>query len=94
MSATEDTVVDESLRLYPPIWAFTRDPVNDDEIGGYHIPAGSTIVLSPYATQRHRDFWDDPEAFVPERFAPERAKSVAPFSPSKRMRTDQEILLH
>jgi cytochrome P450 len=73
-------VVDESLRLYPPIWAFTRDPVNDDEIGGYHIPAGSTIVLSPYATQRHHDFWDDPEAFDPERFAPERAKSVTPFS--------------
>lgn len=73
-------VVDESLRVYPPIWGFTRDPVADDEIDGYHIPAGSTIFLSPYATHRHPAFWENPEAFDPERFAPGRADSYPPFA--------------
>jgi cytochrome P450 len=73
-------VVDESLRVYPPIWGYTRDPIADDEIDGYHIPAGSTIFLSPYVTQRHPDVWDDPERFDPERFAPGRVESYPPFS--------------
>jgi cytochrome P450 len=63
-------VVDESLRLHPPIWGFTRDALKDDEIGGYHIPAGTSIFLSPYVTHRHRGFWTNPEAFDPARFAP------------------------
>ena len=73
-------VVDESLRVYPPIWGYTRDPIADDEIDGYHIPAGSTIFLSPYVTQRHPALWDDPETFDPERFAPGRAEDYPPFS--------------
>ena len=73
-------VVDEVLRMYPPIWGYTRDPIADDEIDGYHIPAGSTIFLSPYVTQRHPSVWDDPERFDPERFAPGRAESYPPFS--------------
>jgi cytochrome P450 len=73
-------IVDESLRLYPPIWGFTRDPVEDDEIDGYFIPAGSTIFLSPYATHRHPSVWDDPETFDPERFTPERAESYPPYA--------------
>jgi cytochrome P450 len=63
-------VVDESLRLHPPIWGYTRDAVNDDEIGGYRIPAGSSLFLSPYVTHRHPAFWADPERFDPERFVP------------------------
>ena len=73
-------VVDESLRLYPPIWGYTRDPVADDEIDGYSIPAGSTIFMSPYVTHRHPEFWDNPEAFDPERFAPGRAESYHHFA--------------
>ncbi len=73
-------VVDESLRVYPPIWGYTRDPVADDEIDGYYIPAGSTIFLSPYATHRYPGVWENPEAFDPERFAPERADSIPPFA--------------
>jgi cytochrome P450 len=73
-------VVDESLRVYPPIWGYTRDPIADDEIDGYHIPAGSTIFLSPYVTQRHPDIWEEPDRFDPERFAPGRAEQYPPFS--------------
>jgi cytochrome P450 len=63
-------VLDESMRLYPPGWAFTRTPVADDELGGHRIPAGSVIVISSYANQRNPRFWADPDSFDPDRFAP------------------------
>jgi cytochrome P450 len=63
-------VLQESLRVYPPVWVIPRDAIADDEVGGCHVPAGSTILLSPYITHRHPDFWENPEAFDPERFLP------------------------
>jgi len=66
-------ILHESLRLYPPVWVIPRDAINDDEIGGYRVPAGSTILLSPYLTHRHPDFWENSEAFDPDRFLPERS---------------------
>jgi cytochrome P450 len=62
--------IQECLRLYPPIWGYTRDALQGDEIGGFAIPAGSSIFVSPYVTHRHPDFWTNPEAFDPERFDP------------------------
>lgn len=61
-------VVEEAMRLYPPTWITARRPVEEDEIGGYRIPANSVVLLSPYVTQRHPAFWKDPDAFDPERF--------------------------
>ncbi len=61
-------VVDEVLRLYPPAWAVARQTMVDDHIQGYHIPAKSPVVMSQYVTHRHPEFWDKPNAFVPERF--------------------------
>src|SRR5260370_18072991 len=46
-------VLEETLRLYPPAWIFSRKAIGEDEIGGYHIPANSMIWLSPYTTHRH-----------------------------------------
>ncbi|HEV3166490.1 MAG TPA: cytochrome P450 [Isosphaeraceae bacterium] len=66
-------VIEESLRLYPPVYALIRDAKHDDEIGGYHIPARSMVILSPYVTHRHPGFWPDPERFDPDRFSPERS---------------------
>ena len=63
-------VLHEALRIYPPVWMFARTPIEDDEIGGYHIPAGSTVMLSPYVTHHLPQIWKDPDRFVPERFAP------------------------
>jgi cytochrome P450 len=62
-------VVRESLRLYPPAWAVSRQAIAEDEIGGVPIPAGATVFLSVYAMHRHRDYWERPEEFLPERFA-------------------------
>ena len=63
-------VVDETLRLYPPAWITNRQAISGDEILGHRIPAGSFVTLSPYVLHRHPDFWEDPDAFDPERFAP------------------------
>jgi cytochrome P450 len=63
------SVVEEVMRLYPPVWLLPRVAQADDEIAGYHIPAGSDVVVVPYTLHRHRDFWDDPDRFDPERFA-------------------------
>ena len=65
-------VIDESMRLYPPILLFAREALEPDLIDGYHIPAGAMITLSQYITHRHPDYWDRPEVFNPENFTPER----------------------
>jgi cytochrome P450 len=66
----------ESMRLYPPIFVLMRCAKEDDEIDGYHIPAGSNIVLCAYVTHRHPDFWPNPEGFDPDRFTPERSAGL------------------
>jgi cytochrome P450 len=66
-------VVEETMRLYPPVWTMSRTAVNEDEIGGYYIPAGSEILIFPYITQRHPKWWTDPDEFRPERFSPENS---------------------
>lgn len=64
-------VFEESMRLFPPVWTMSRVAVADDEVGSVKIPAGTTVMLSPYAVHRHPRFWDNPEGFDPERFLPE-----------------------
>ncbi len=66
-------VIDESMRLYPPAWSVGRSPVADDEILGFIIPKGSSVMLSQWLTHRHPDFWENPEQFDPDRFSPERS---------------------
>jgi cytochrome P450 len=63
-------VAEESLRLYPPAYVFSRRAAADDRLGPYRMPAGAHIVISPYALHRRPDYWPEPDAFWPERFAP------------------------
>jgi cytochrome P450 len=67
-------IVQESMRLYPPIWMYLRTAIEDDVIDGYRIKAGKNIYLSPFITHRHLDFWDNPEGFDPDRFAPDKTQ--------------------
>lgn len=64
-------IIDEVLRLYSPVAIMARDPLEDDVIDGYQVPAGSLVTITPFLTHRHPEFWDNPEGFMPERFAPE-----------------------
>ncbi|MGW5555894.1 cytochrome P450 [Micromonospora sp. NPDC003944] len=66
-------VIEEAIRLYPPVWILPRRATDDDEIGGYHVPAGADVLICPYTLHRHPQFWEEPDRFDPERFDPERA---------------------
>jgi cytochrome P450 len=63
-------VVEESLRLYPPLAAISRVALSSDELAGVPIRGGTMIVVAPYVLHRHRKWWKDPEFFTPERFLP------------------------
>lgn len=63
-------VVEEVMRLYPPVWILPRQAQAADEIGGYRVPAGADVLICPYTLHRHPEFWDAPGQFIPERFAP------------------------
>jgi cytochrome P450 len=64
-------VVDETLRLYPPGWVLSRRTIEADVLGGYPVAAGTNVLLPLYLLHRHPQFWQQPQAFLPERFAPE-----------------------
>jgi enediyne biosynthesis protein E7 len=64
-------VVDETLRLYPPGWVLSRRTIEADVLGGFPVAAGTNVLLPLYLLHRHPKFWQEPEQFSPERFAPE-----------------------
>jgi cytochrome P450 len=64
-------VIEETMRIYPPVWMFGRRALAEDSLRGFRVPAGSLVALSPYLTHRHPDFWPNPEGFDPDRFATE-----------------------
>ncbi|MBF6173781.1 cytochrome P450 [Nocardia blacklockiae] len=69
-------VVEEALRLHPPIPSFPREPVRALRIGGYRVAAGSTVFLASQVVHRDPRYWPDPDSFDPGRFAPERPKPL------------------
>ncbi|MBK8171350.1 MAG: cytochrome P450 [Sandaracinaceae bacterium] len=66
-------VLQEAMRLYPPVWVFEREAQEDDMIDGFHIPKGAGVAVSPFIMHRDPAYWENPEAFDPERFSPERS---------------------
>ncbi|MFP2924124.1 cytochrome P450, partial [Pyxidicoccus sp. 3LG] len=73
-------VVDESLRLYPPAWIFSRAAIQEDTVSGFRIPRGSYVLVVPWVTHRHPRLWADPEKFDPDRFLPERERERPRFT--------------
>jgi len=65
-------VIQEAMRLYPPVFALFRTPTEQVELCGYTVPEGATVMLPQWGVHRSERFWDDPETFDPERFSPER----------------------
>jgi cytochrome P450 len=73
-------VIEEALRLYPPVWMVERHALGPDVLGGYAIAAGSAVVTSPYLIHRWPAVWESPSEFRPERFTPEASASRPPFA--------------
>ena len=84
-----DKVLNEALRLYPPVWLITRKALSDDYLGDYFVPAGTEVYFSPYIIQRHPDLWTAPDCFDPDRFDSNQSKvrhtlAMHPFSAGPR----------
>lgn len=80
--------VDESLRLFPPAWITDRVNTEDDTIGDYHIKKGTMIGVSIYEMHRNKNYWEQPNSFIPERFKEhnkERSKYYMPFGAGPRL---------
>ena len=82
-------VIQETMRLYPPIWALIRIAAGEDEIDGHKIHAGDKVVMGTYLAHHSPKYWNEPELFRPERFSRERMKkrvkySYLPFAAGKR----------
>ena len=67
-------VVQEAMRIYPPVWGVVRRAEEATELGDYVLPARTWVGIVTWALHRHPEFWPDPERFDPDRFAPERAE--------------------
>ncbi|WP_090755865.1 cytochrome P450 [Nonlabens sp. Hel1_33_55] len=82
-------VLDETMRLYPPAYVTDRVAVEADECDDISIPAGSIWLISFYEMHRRADLWQQPEAFIPERFDPDKRKEYSdqyfPFGAGPRM---------
>jgi cytochrome P450 len=74
------SVIQETMRLYPPIWSFMRQAVAEDEIGGHKVKPGDKMVMCAYIIHHHPKYWQDPEHFDPSRFSPENATKRAKYS--------------
>ncbi len=83
MRYTQQTL-EETLRLYPPVWLFTRRARAEDELEHYDVEPGTDIYLSPYLLHRSEEFWPAPAEFDPDRFEidgkPDKARPYFPFS--------------
>ncbi len=82
-----DAILHEAIRLYPPAWAMGRTALEVHHAGGYEIPAGATVVVSPWLLHRDARWFPDPPSFRPERWpaGPEPRHAYVPFGAGPRM---------
>ncbi len=75
-----DKVVKESMRLYPPAWSLARTVAKEVELGGYRLPAGANVVMSPWILHRDPRFFEQPEHFDPDRWTADAAQRLPRFA--------------
>lgn len=75
-----EKVLKEAMRLYPPASGLNREPIEDVELGGYHLPKGAFVVVSMYSLHRTPAYFPEPEKFDPERFSPENEAKIPKYA--------------
>jgi cytochrome P450 len=75
-----ESVVTEAMRLYPPAWAIGRESTQPFELGGYSFPTGTTIFIIPWVLHRDPRYFEEPEAFRPERWMGNLARELPRFA--------------
>jgi cytochrome P450 len=75
-----DRILKESMRLYPPVWAFERAALAVDTIAGHAVRPGDLVLIAPWATHRCAHFWANPDHFDPDRFLPEAESERQKFA--------------
>jgi cytochrome P450 len=73
-------ILEESMRLYPPVPFMSRAAIGPDRLGDAQVVRGTRIIIAPWVLHRHRKLWTDPDLFVPERFSPERRAAIPRFA--------------
>lgn len=73
-------VIDEAMRLYPPIIGITRSALHAATLAGFAIAPGTMIIVSPYILHRHRRLWDEPDVFDPSRFLDKTRRPIERFA--------------
>jgi cytochrome P450 len=91
-------VFQETLRFYSPVALLPRTAVEDDELGGHKIPAGTILLMFYYGLHHNPELWDNPETFDPERFTEQRSASRSryaylPFSTGPRQCIGSEFAM-
>jgi enediyne biosynthesis protein E7 len=75
------TVVEETLRLHPPVWLLPRRAIGPDRVGDQLVTADSDVLICPYTLHRDAAFWDEPDRFRPERFASGHRRTAYAYLP-------------
>ncbi|GJE29741.1 cytochrome P450 [Methylobacterium organophilum] len=73
-------VMEETMRLFPPVPFMSRQAIREDRLGRIKIPRGSTVIVAPYVLHRHQTLWDEPDAFDPERFSGARREAIPRYA--------------
>src|SRR5262249_54421905 len=73
-------VVQEAMRLYPPVYAFGREASSTCTITGFRVPAGTTILMSPWVVHRDPRFYETPEQYRPERWSSDAVRTMPKFA--------------
>lgn len=86
--------VREGLRVHPPAWMIERLALEDDVVGGFHVPRGVIVLLCAWTTHRHRSAWTDPDRFDPDRWSrgePRLRGAYFPFGGGQRQCIGEEF---